>query len=303
MMMRAVRSVTRRFRLMPVLLCLVVPAACANAEPMDLERTMHVRTSLRDVSEVEWHALASRRIYFGHQSVGRDIMAGVRRVLQDNRHIPLRVVSADDPQQVEGPAFVEGRIGRNRLPETKSDAFAAVLAGGFGAETNAVAMYKYCYVDVLADTDEEELFRDYVARTDALRAQYPGLTIVHFTLPLHTAPGGILEPLRTMLGMPTQTRLNIKRNRYNELLREHYAGRQPMFDIALIESTRPGGQRAYSRYAGAKVYMLAPEWTRDGGHLTPEAQYRVAEQLLVFLARLKVDATTGSVAGMAPSGS
>lgn len=277
-------------RLVGVLVVLVLLAASYSRTRSD-ERMQPMNSSQASLSSVlpaEWDTLASRRIFFGHQSVGRDIVDGMRRVLQDNRHIAVRVVAADDPGQIEGPAFIEARIGRNRLPETKSEAFGEVLARGFGEEPDAVAMYKYCYVDVLPETDPDELFADYVARTEALHAQYPDLTIVHMTMPLHTAPTGFTEQLKTMLGMSTQTYLNIKRNRYNDLLRERYAQTEPLFDLALIESTKADGSRAYTRHAGRNVYMLAPEWTHDGGHLTDEAQYRVAERLLVFLARMEV---------------
>lgn len=181
---------------------------------------------------------------------------------------------------------MEARIGKNREPETKADAFAAVLEGGFGHEPGAVAMYKYCYVDVLPDTDADALFDDYERRIERLRGLYPELLMVHMTLPLHAAHDGIRERILTRLGRNTQTALNLKRNRYNARLLERYGGIDPIFDLARIESTRADGTRAFTRYRGQNVYRLAPEWTYDGGHLNEEAQRRIAERLLVFLARL-----------------
>jgi hypothetical protein len=162
----------------------------------------------------------------------------------------------------------------------------SALANGFGAESGAIAMYKFCYVDVNGDTDPEQLFSEYAAGIEDARDRFPGITFVHFTLPLMTAGEGMGEQIRTRLGRPTQTRLNVIRNRYNDLLRERYAHRDPVFDLALLESTRADGSRASTRYGGREVYMLAPEWTTDGGHLNEDAQYHVAERLLVFLARL-----------------
>lgn len=242
--------------------------------------------SMADITDSEWEALASRRIFFGHQSVGRDLMLGLKRVLQDHPEIGLAVVSSDQPGQVEGPAFIEANIGKNLEPETKADAFAEILEDGFGSEPGAVAMYKYCYVDIQPATEPDLLFEDYVDRTEALRGLYPELIIVHITLPLHAAPTGLKEGIKTSLGRSTDTALNIKRNRYNELMRERYQGVDPLFDLALLQSTRADGSRAYLRYRGQNVYMLAPEWTYDGGHLNDEAKYRMAERLLVLLARL-----------------
>lgn len=261
-------------------------AAC-NGSTATVEHSMSERIALNEISDAEWDALASRRIFFGHQSVGRDIVDGMRRVLDANPYIGLRVVTADHPSLVAGPAFIEARIGRNREPASKTQAFEAVLDAGFGAEPGAIALYKYCYVDVLADTDPDALFAAYARSIDDIRARHPALTIVHVTMPLQVADDGIVERLKTATGAPTQTRLNHARGRYNALLREHYGARDPIFDLAAIESTRPDGSRAYTRYRGEAAYMLAPEYTYDGGHLNEAAQDHVARALLAFLARLE----------------
>jgi hypothetical protein len=69
-------------------------------------------------------------------------------------------------------------------------------------------------------------------------------------------------------------------------MREAYAGRAPVFDLAVLESTRPDGSRVSYTQGADTVYTLAPEYTNDGGHLNEAAKRMVAEQLLIFLARL-----------------
>jgi hypothetical protein len=244
------------------------------------------KAAIADVTPAQWQTLASRRIFFGHQSVGRDLMLGLDRVLAAHPDIPVERVSAEDPSAVSGPAFIEARIGRNRLPDSKSDAFEQVLDGGFGDVPGAVAMYKFCYVDFLAGTDPDALFADYADRIDRVRQRHPEITLVHFTVPLHSVPDGVKERLATRLGRPTQTLLNIKRNRFNELLRNRYGPTEPVFDLALLQSTHADGSAAYVSHRGRRVHVLAREYTYDGGHLTDEAQELMAERLLVFLALL-----------------
>lgn len=261
-------------------------------------------TPITSITNDQWEALAARPIFFGHQSVGRDMMHGVARVLDAHPEIPLRVVSADGPEDVGGTAFIDARIGRNRAPESKSAAFLEWVRA-MGDRPGALAMYKFCYVDVNADTDPARLFADYQATIEEARRRHPGLLIVHMTLPLHTADEGMGERIRTVLGFPTQTRLNAIRNRYNELLLQTYGGRDPVFDLALLESTRSDGSRAFTRYRGENVYMLAPEWTYDGGHLNDSAKYRAAERLLVFLAQVasaqfETDAATKQLGASLP---
>lgn len=266
------------------LLAAVALACGGGAEGGEVVGVMDA-TPITSITNDQWEALAARPIFFGHQSVGRDMMHGVARVLDAHPEIPLRVVSADGPEDVGGTAFIDARIGRNRAPESKSAAFLEWVRA-MGDRPGALAMYKFCYVDVNADTDPARLFADYQATIEEARRRHPGLLILHMTLPLHTADEGMGERIRTVLGFPTQTRLNAIRNRYNELLLQTYGGRDPVFDLALLESTRSDGSRAFTRYRGENVYMLAPEWTYDGGHLNDSAKYRAAERLLVFLAQV-----------------
>jgi len=285
------------------LLAAVALACGGGAEGGEVVGVMDA-TPITSITNDQWEALAARPIFFGHQSVGRDMMHGVARVLDAHPEIPLRVVSADGPEDVGGTAFIDARIGRNRAPESKSAAFLEWVRA-IGDRPGALAMYKFCYVDVNADTDPARLFADYQATIEEARRRHPGLLILHMTLPLHTADEGMGERIRTVLGFPTQTRLNAIRNRYNELLLQTYGGRDPVFDLALLESTRSDGSRAFTRYRGENVYMLAPEWTYDGGHLNDSAKYRVAERLLVFLAQVasaqfETDAATKQLGASLP---
>lgn len=79
---------------------------------------------------------------------------------------------------------------------------------------------------------------------------------------------------------------NIKRNELNRLIRSEYAGREPIVDIALYESTLPEGKRAVFVDGGQEYEYLASVNTDDGGHLNQEARIRAAEQLLITLARV-----------------
>ena len=248
--------------------------------------------SIADVSIHSWQALASRSVLFGHQSVGRDLMRGVERVLRDRPDLAIRTITTENPNLEDGPALITARIGRNREPQSKTDAFATIVQGGFGERPGAVALYKYCYVDVGPATDPDQLFAAYAESMDGLEQAFPGLTIGHVTIPLHLAATGLRARLSEALGRPIQTPLNRGRERFNDLLRERYDGR--VFDLARLESTRRDGAVAGTRRGKETIPMLAPEWTTDGGHLNDEAQYWMAERLLAFLAHL---ATTAQPAG------
>ena len=71
-------------------------------------------------------------------------------------------------------------------------------------------------------------------------------------------------------------------------MRNAYRGREPVFDLATIESTRPDGRREAIRAGSRSGYALVPAYTSDNSHLNEQGRRRVAEELLVFLARLPV---------------
>ncbi|MGH7678108.1 MAG: hypothetical protein ACRENU_06545 [Gemmatimonadaceae bacterium] len=244
--------------------------------------------TLQNVSPAQWEALARRRILFGHQSVGGNIIAGVADLMADHPEIRLTISTNRELGPDGPPAFHHVLIGRNDHPVEKFDDFARV-ASGLGASGD-VAMMKLCYVDIHKQTDARSLFDEYRRRVSDLRAKRPSLQIVHFTVPLTVVENWKGRVMAAATGNVTQRERNIVRHRYNELLRETFGGNEPVFDLARLESTLPDGSRASFRAGDAAVPLLAASYTDDGGHLNAQGRGMVAEQLLVLLARLTPEA-------------
>lgn len=236
--------------------------------------------SAADVSSAHWTALAARRVFFGHQSVGADIIAGMSAIGSARPEIALRIVEAAVSEIPASPGIYHARIGSNRDPASKAAAFAAAVE----AARPDIALFKYCYVDVGTDTDAESLFEAYRRTMSALRTRVPATLFCHVTVPLTTQETwkGVL---RARLGRrATQGDANMVRARYNRLLLDAFAGKEPVFDLARLESTRPDGSRVFFRRNGAHVYGLDPAYTPDGGHLNDAGRQRVAAEFLAFLA-------------------
>lgn len=243
------------------------------------------RSTIADVPDSAWAALAAKRVYFGHQSVGVNIMDGVAAVLAAEPRLGLRVVTGE-ADLATGGAFLHGPVGRNGDPGGKTDDFAARLDGPLAGRVD-IAFHKYCYVDVTAASDVPALFDRYRAAMARLAAAHPDVEFVHVTTPLVTVPGGAAARVKRMLGrVPGRAADDLARERFNELMRREYAGREPVFDLAAIESTRPDGTRETIDVGGERAYALVPAYASDGSHLNETGGRRVAEELLVFLARL-----------------
>jgi hypothetical protein len=213
--------------------------------------------------------VAEMRIFFGHQSVGRDVLAGIATIAPS-----LRIASLDTVP--DGPALIEASIGQNEHPATKDQAFLEALAAVGPVDA---ALYKYCYVDVSLDTDVRELFDRYEQTLE--QAPVP---VIPVTLPLTTVEPGWKRLLKQMAGRPTQASLNAKRMQFNELLRKRYAD-TAIIDLAKLESTREDGTRCLIRVEDLEVECLAPEFSDDGSHLNELGRAHVASGFLTALSR------------------
>lgn len=238
--------------------------------------------SFNDITPDQWKTLAERRIFFGHQSVGGNVMDGVAELIAGDPRIPLRVAEATTLDSSAGAGLFHARVGTNGDIGSKSEAFASATR----SLSPSVALLKYCYVDITGASDPELLFREYRDRMLRLRAENPDLIIVHSTMPLTDLEGRREWLMAKVRGGDTKRDLNLIRSRYNELLRAEYVGKEPVFDIARIESTLADGTRTFFRSRGRDVPFLAPALTDDGGHLNADGRRAAAEQLLALLASL-----------------
>ena len=236
-----------------------------------------------DVTPEAWSRLSARRVFFGHQSVGGNLLDGVSDLAAAGNDV-IEVRDAAASPGLTEPGLYHARLGRNGSPETKlADFAAAVNAAAPGPLTAAM---KFCYVDVTADTDPTALFEAYRRTVDELRAARPDLTVVHVTMPLLRDRGTLRHFAAAVRGLGSGREVNAVRHRYNELLRTEYAGREPVFDLARIEATGADGELRTIGFGGQRVEVLAPEWTNDGGHLNEAGRKRAAAEFLALLASL-----------------
>ncbi|MGA8890113.1 MAG: Ig-like domain-containing protein [Anaeromyxobacteraceae bacterium] len=221
-------------------------------------------------------ALSTRAIAFGHQSVGTQIMSAVADLEASNPGPEPRLVQDARSASLLGKGiWGDFGVGENYFPVRKIDDFVGVMNGGAGSKVD-VAFMKFCFVDFYDSSaywstgNEQTLFATYQAAMTSIRAANPGVTIVHFTVPLVTAPF---------------SSTNGRREALSKLIRETYAGREPVFDIARVESTRSDGTRCTD---GQGVPMLCSEYAipGDDGHLNATAKPLVARALVALLASL-----------------
>jgi hypothetical protein len=158
--------------------------------------------TLADVTDAELERVAQRRIFFGHQSVGWNIVDGINALVAANPKIRLSVVESKNPDTMRAAGLYHANVGRNGFPEEKEVEFATIADSAFATEPG-VGMVKYCYVDVRADTDPQAVFEAYQRRMAELAARRPGLTLVHVTMPLTTWRVTLKDRVKKLLGRET----------------------------------------------------------------------------------------------------
>ena len=256
----------------------------ASCRGGDVRQGAGQETAFREVPEAAWRTLAARRIFFGHQSVGDNIMEGVADLVREEPRLGLRVAAGTDALDGGTGVFAHARIGRNGEPGLKTDDFARRIRGPLRGKAN-VAFHKYCYADILEDTDVATVFDHYRQVMDSLRAEFPEVVFVHVTVPLVRVQSGPKAWLKQLLGRtPGRYGGDFARERFNQLMRATYGGREALFDLAAVESTRPDGRRQAIRSGRRRGYALVPAYTADGSHLNAAGRRRAAEALLVVLA-------------------
>jgi hypothetical protein len=229
--------------------------------------------------------LSGQRIYFGHQSVGFNIVDGVRDTASAGNGAVLPILDAPpDAPLPEGKGLLHGKIGKNRHPLQKIEGFRSLLLDDGRGTPPDVALFKFCYVDFDGNTDVAALFNAYRGAVDEIRAKRPSVRIAHATVPLTSGDEGWKARLLVRLGRrPSEVPGNVRRNRFNELLRAEYEGKEPLFDLARLESTLPDGSRSTFESEGRSWERLAPGYTDDGGHLNGAGKARVGAAFLAFL--------------------
>lgn len=254
-------------------------------------------SALDRVNDATWNRLADMRIYFAHQSVGWNMLAGIEDIQKRKPRVRLNIVESRDKPATTAGAFTHSGIGRNQHPFEKIDDFSKMVSEGAGAGTD-IALVKLCYVDINDDRDVDALFKSYDEAMSRLRREHPNTVIVRVTSPLTTVERGPKARIKALLGRYLHGHAeNANRERFNDMVRKSAADAgSPLLDLAKIESTLPDGTTATYMHAGRPVACLAERYTHDGGHLNDAGRMIAARDLLLLLAGIAAERTEGSVA-------
>jgi hypothetical protein len=248
------------------------------------ERVFNNKESLEEISGEMIEILQNKRILFGHKSVGYNILEGVEEIRKrDGRFKEMNVKELkEDPGELTEGGFYHLQNGKNGFPKDKCDAFRKLLIEkGMGNRVD-IAFFKFCYVDFQTDSNVQDIFDYYVKTIDSVRAGFPKLKIIHVTVPLTAHTWGAKSYVRNLLKGDLT---NVRRNEFNRFLINKYKDKDPIYDLALAESTQPDGKRESFKHNGEEFFALAKQYSTDGGHLNELGSFCAAKELLLVLSQ------------------
>ncbi len=140
---------------------------------------------MEQISVENIKVLNEENFFFGHHSVGYNILDGVAMIEKNMPSIKLKIKKLDSPDGlVAGKGILyHGEVGSNFNPYSKIDDFARWINDGLNKYVN-IAFFKFCFVDIRTNTDVLSLFSHYKEVMNNLRKKYPQITFVHVTVPL-----------------------------------------------------------------------------------------------------------------------
>ena len=242
---------------------------------------MQIKNEAYKISETALEEFAKLKIFFGHQSVGYNIIDGIKE-LSNNSNVLVNIKEVNDTSPISEACLSHVEIGTNFNPKSKIDDFVTKLDNGL-ADSLDVAILKLCYVDINAETDVAALISYYTEKINYLQSKYPHLTIVHCTSPLQENRYGMKETFLKLFGKkPLIFYHNAKRNEYNDLMLSAFGN--TVFDIAKIESTVNNNRITYT-LNGKEYFQMAGNYTNDGGHLNQIGSKVMAKELIAFLTK------------------
>jgi hypothetical protein len=272
-------------KLLLILVILIMQISCSSEKVTKDMLTQKYNDELKHDLQI----IQNHRIYFGHMSIGENIIEGLQDILKKYPDIHLNIINLHQTQALPDYYFAHSYVGDNYNPQSKCHDFIQTINSKLtpGLE---YAFLKFCFVDIDRNSNVKAILELYKTTIDSLRVKHPEIKIVHLTVPLISQKVSwylkLKRLVKKVIGRKDYFPMdNIKRNEYNELLQNYFKD-EPIFDIARFESTYLDGRRELYNYHGIEYPALIFEYTDDAGHLNMIGRQIIAIELVKLLAKL-----------------
>lgn len=213
--------------------------------------------------------VATKRILFGHMSVGQNMVDGIVPLYNSYGVAPPNIITKlSNINSASGGFFAEFGVGTNGDPVGKTANFDTQVRL-YAAKLDIVFM-KFCFIDITSTTDLNAVFTAYKTVMDGITNDFPNITVVYTTsaLDIYSTPNAVA------------------RAQLAAMVRAEYGATGRVFDLATIESTAPDGSRVGGDSGGQPYYKPYSGYLLDGGHLNATGAALADTKLYELLAGL-----------------
>lgn len=226
------------------------------------------------------NSISNKKIYFGHQSVGANLIKGIELI---NRKTGNKL-TINESKNIVNANINHFYLGENEKPYSKLKEFEDLIK--VHSTDIDIAYMKFCYVDFNENTDVIELFSSYSNSIDKLEKTFPNIHFIKSTVPIRVINTSLKAKIKRLLGLDVWgDKQAIKRDEYNQLVRDKY-GSGLLFDIANFESYANGVHNTV--YVNGHSYQsLIKSISSDGSHLNSIGSEYIASEFLQLVSGVK----------------
>ncbi|MCP4672192.1 MAG: hypothetical protein GY857_12900 [Desulfobacula sp.] len=260
-----------------ILIFSIIFTACGDKGQQDKSKILR-----KDILKSSLNKLAEKRIFFGHRSVGNNILQGIDDILTQYPGIHLKILKYEAVKRPKDKGIIHAWIDQNGSPQSIADDYTRMVEKIPGKDMDfALIRFTPWY----GKTDMDEIFKDYTIAIEQLKQRHPKTVFIHGTFPLNHSKTSFKTWIKKLIGKKEIWEYdgNILANRFNEKLRDNYLGKQPFYNLELIQSTYPDGRRSQFTLDGKKYFNLIKDYTYDNTHLNEKGRQMAAERLLTLL--------------------
>ena len=235
------------------------------------------------LTKADVEAAARQRVLFAHQSVGANILDGVRK-LADENNVKLTITESRSDQG-KTPAIFQFMVGRNGDPLGKIKDFVSTSSSFPDID---VALMKICYVDLNKNSDATAVAKTYADAIKTLQRAHPSTRFIAITSPLTAVPSGAKAWVKSLIkGSSPELADNEKRKEFNDYLRKEF-DKDHIFDLAALEAEKAVADD------GKEIEVMRRSLTDDSGHLNAAGQRLVGAAFIKLLAAQKPEQHAGN---------
>ena len=151
--------------------------ACSDKGQQDESKILK-----KEISKTALNKLSEKRIFFGHRSVGNNILQGIDDILTQYPGINLKILKYEEVKSSKDNGIIHAWIDQNGSPQSIAEDYTRMVEKLPGKEMDfALIRFTPWY----GKKDMDEILKDYTIAIEQLKQRHSKTVFIHGTFPLN----------------------------------------------------------------------------------------------------------------------